>query len=47
MQTDHQRPDQEIINKKSQIVDFAVIVDHRVKIKENGKRDKYLVSKGL
>ena len=33
-----------MFNKKkpSWIVDFAVQVDHRMKIKENEKRDKYL-----
>ena len=39
------RPDQETINKKKRtrrIVDFSVAVDHRVKIKEKEKRDKYL-----
>ena len=29
-------------------VDFAVLVDHRVKLKENEKRDKYLdLARGL
>ena len=49
IQTDHLisagRPDQVIINKKKRncrIVDFAVPADHRVKLKENDKRDKYL-----
>ena len=47
------RPDWVIVNKKekkkkekkkgtSRIVDFAVPVDHRVKIKESEKRDMYL-----
>ena len=34
-----------IVNKKkrtSQIVDFAVLADHRVKLKESKKKDKYL-----
>ena len=51
IQTDHlisaRRPDLIIINKKRgggncRIVDFAVPVDHRVKLKECEKRDKYL-----
>ena len=49
IQTDHQisagRPDLVIINKKKKTgrtVDFAVPADHRVKWKENEKRDKYL-----
>ena len=49
IQTDHlipaRRPDLVLINKKRKtcrIVDFAVPADHRVKIKENEKRDKYL-----
>ena len=49
VQTDHRisarRPDLIIINKKknnSKIVDFAVLVDHRIKLKECEKRDKYL-----
>ena len=29
-------------NRTCRIVDFAVSADHRVKIKENRKRDKYL-----
>ena len=48
-QTDHlisaRRPDLVVINKKkrtSQIVDFAIPADHRVKLKENEKKDKYL-----
>ena len=48
--TDHQisarRPDLIIINKKKKrickIVDFAVPVDHRIKMKECEKRGKYL-----
>ena len=39
------RPDLIIINKKKRIckiVDFAVLVDHRIKLKECEKRDKYL-----
>ena len=31
-----------IIDKKKRIADFAVPVDHRVKLKECEKRDKYL-----
>ena len=49
IQTDHlipaRRPDLIIINKKkrsSKIVDFAVPTDHRVKLKECEKKDKYL-----
>ena len=49
IQTDHiisaRRPDLIIINKKKRtcrIVDFAVLADHRVKLKECEKRDKYL-----
>ena len=49
IQTDHlisaRRPDLIIINKKKRIckiVDFAVPVDHRLKLKECEKRDKYL-----
>ena len=30
------------IKRRYQIVDFVISVDHRVKIKENEKRDKYL-----
>ena len=45
IQTDHlisaKRPELTIINKKK-IVDFAVPADHRIKLKENEKRDKYL-----
>ena len=48
--TDHQisarRPDFIIINKKKKrifkIVDFAVLADHRIKLKECEKKDKYL-----
>ena len=40
------RPDLVIVNYKKkrtyQIVDFAVPVDHRVKLKESEKGDKYL-----
>ena len=50
IQMDHlisaRRPDLIIINKKKkkicEIVDFAVPADHRIKLKECGKRDKYL-----
>ena len=49
MHTDHlisaRRPDLIIINKKERtcrIVDFAVPADHRLKLKEGEKRDKYL-----
>ena len=50
IQTDHlilaRTPDLEKICQKKKktccIVDFAIPVDHRVKIKENKKRDKYL-----
>ena len=50
IQTDHlisaRRPDLIIINKKKErickIVDFAVSADHRIKLKECEKRDKYL-----
>ena len=49
IQTDHlitaRRPDLVLINKKKrtcQIVDFAVPADHRVKLKEIEKKDKYL-----
>ena len=52
VQTDHlisaRRPDLIIINKKKKkkkickIVDFAVPADHRIKLKECEKRDKYL-----
>ena len=39
------RPDLLIINKKKRtckIVDFAVPADHRIKLKEYEKKDKYL-----
>ena len=49
IQTDHlisaRRPDLIIINKKKRtckIVDFAVPADHRIKLKECKKKDKYL-----
>ena len=49
IQTDHpisaKRPDLVIINKKKrtcQIVDFSFPADHRVKLKESEKKDKYL-----
>ena len=49
IQTDHlipaRRPDLIIINKKKRtckIVDFAVPADHRIKLKECEKREKYL-----
>ena len=49
IQTDHlitaTRPDLVIIYKKKrtyQIVDFAVPAEHRVKLKESEKKDKYL-----
>ena len=49
IQTDHlipaRRPDLKIINKKKRIckiVDFAVPADHRIKLKECAKMDKYL-----
>ena len=50
IQTDHlilaRRPDLIIINKKKKrtrkIVDFAVPADHRIKLKECEKKDKYL-----
>ena len=49
IQMDHlistRRPDLKIINKKKKIctiVDFAVPADHRTKLKEYEKRDKYL-----
>ena len=49
IQTDHlisaRRPDVIIINKKERpcrIVNFAVPVEHRVKLKESEKRDEYL-----
>ena len=49
IKTDHlipaRRPDLVLINKKErtdQLVNFAVPADHRVKLKENEKMDKYL-----
>ena len=50
IQTDHliptRRPDLIIINKKKKrtckIVDFAVLADHRIKLKECEKNDKYI-----
>ena len=52
MQTDHlipaRRPDLIIINKKKKkkrtckIVDFTVPADHRIKLKECEKKDKYI-----
>ena len=45
--TDHlisaRRPNLKIINKKRtcKIVDFAVLADHRIKLKECEKKDKY------
>ena len=49
IQTDHlipaRRPDLIIINKKKRtckIVDFAVPADHRIKLKECERKDKYL-----
>ena len=49
IQTDHliaaRRPDLTIINKKKRtckIVDFALPADHRIKLKECEKKDKYL-----
>ena len=49
IQTDHlipaRRPDLIIINRKKRtckIVDFAVLADHRIKLKEPEKKDKYL-----
>ena len=49
IQTDHliltRRPDLIIINKKKRIckiVDFAVPADHKIKLKESEKKDKYL-----
>ena len=49
IQTDHlisaRRPDLIILNKKKKIckiVDFAVLADHRIKLKECEKRNKYL-----
>ena len=49
IQTDHlipaRRPDLIIINKKKRtckMVDFAIPADHRIKLKECAKKDKYL-----
>ena len=49
IQTDHlipaRKPDLIIINKKKKIckiVDFAVPANHRINLKENEKKDKYL-----
>ena len=49
IQTDHlipaRRPDLIIINKKKRIckiLDFAVLADHRINLKEREKKDKYL-----
>ena len=49
MHTDRQisarRPDLILINKKKRsckIVDFAVLADHKIKLKECEKKDKYL-----
>ena len=49
IQTDHVIPTRRLdhvrVNKKKRtcrILNFAVLVDHRVKIKENEKKDKYL-----
>ena len=48
--TDHlisaRRPDHIIINKKKRICKIAVPADHRIKLKECEKRDKYLVLAG-
>ena len=48
-QTNHlilaRRPDLIIINNKNfffKIVDFALLADYRIKLKENEKKDKYL-----
>ena len=46
------RPDLIIINKKKKrtckIVDFAILADHRIKLKECEKKDKYLeLARGL
>ena len=43
--TKSRRPDLVVINKKKKtcpLVDFAVLADHRVKLKEIEKKDKYL-----
>ena len=47
IKTDHlisvRRPDLMIIKKRiGKIVDFAVPPDHRIKLKESEKKDKYL-----
>ena len=49
IQTDHiisaRRPDLIVINKKKRtckVVDFDVPADHRIKLKESEKKDKYL-----
>ena len=46
IQTNHlisaKRPDLIIKNRTCKIVDFAASADHRVKLKENEKKDKYL-----
>ena len=49
IQTDHlllvRRPDLIVINKKKRtckIVDFAIPADHRIKLKESEKKNKYL-----
>ena len=35
------RPDLIITNKKRELIDFVVLADHRVKLKESKKKDKY------
>ena len=46
IQTDHlisaRRPDLIVIKRTCKIVDIAVPADHRIKLKESEKRDKYL-----
>ena len=46
IQTDHlisvRRPDLVIKKRTCRIVEFAIPADHRVKLKESEKRDKYL-----
>ena len=49
IQTDHlipaRRPDPIIINRRKRIckiVDFAILADHRINLKESEKKDKYL-----
>ena len=49
IQTDHlisvRRPDLIIINKRKRIckiVDFAVLADHKINLKEGEKKDNYL-----